>query len=81
MDFQSIKERLLQWRDNGLDKIGGILLSRTVAIVLAIYLVIAFFVGIYWSMVPAIFSVKDNAVAMAEAQQRRVVTGLSLIHI
>ncbi len=75
MDFQSTKERLLQWRDDNLDGLGEGLLPRTVMIGLAVYLVIAFFVGIYWSVMPAAFSVKDNAVVMAEAEGKQVVIG------
>ena len=74
MDFQSIKERLAQWRDNSLDAGEG-LLPRTLVIFLAVYLVAAFFVGIYWSLMPANFSVKDNAAAMTDAQGQQVVIG------
>ena len=75
MDFQSTKERLLQWRDNGLDSLGAGLLSRSAVIFFAVYLVIAVFVSIYWSMMPAIFSVKNNAAAMADAEGRQLVIG------
>jgi len=75
MDFQSTKQRLLQWWDNGVDSLGAGLLSRTAVICLAFYFVVAFFVSIYWSITPAVFSVKENAAAMAEAEAPPLVIG------
>ena len=75
MDFQSIKERISQWRDNILDSVGEGVVPRAVVVFLAVYLFVAFFVGIYWSIMPSTFAVKDNAVAMAEAEGQQVVIG------
>ena len=75
MDWQSIKERLLQWRDNTLGMAGGGVIPRLAMTALAVYLFIAIFVGIYWSMMPAQFSVVENAATMAEKSQQSVVVG------
>lgn len=75
MDSQSIKERFLQWRDNTLDVVGGGSMARSVAAALAVYLIVAFFVGIYWSIMPDEFSVEENATALAESNGQQVVVG------
>ena len=79
MDWQRFKNKLLNWREVGLDQMGdGLfdgLVSRFVSIGLLIYLLAAFFVGIYWSMMPAQFSVSENAALMSERHNQPVVVG------
>lgn len=58
---------------------------RTVAIVVAIYLVVALIVGVYWSMMPQPFSVQEKASGIAAQQDSKVVVGTAttaaLIHV
>lgn len=75
MDKQSLKETFLQWRDNAYGVVGDGLLSRGVIIGLVFYLLVALFVGLYWSMMPAEFAVKENASVLAEKNQQSVVVG------
>jgi hypothetical protein len=75
MALQSIKDRFLLWRDNMLDIVDDGKIFRALLLVLAIYLFLALLVGIYWSMMPAQFSIKDNAIVMAEERNQKVVVG------
>jgi hypothetical protein len=75
MDSQSITERFAQWRDDSLDFFGEGVMARSITAILAVYLIIAFFVGIYWSMMPAEFSVAENAATIAGQHQQKVVIG------
>ncbi|MEE8056250.1 MAG: DUF2333 family protein [Pseudomonadales bacterium] len=75
MDWQSIKERLWQWRENGLEAVGDGVVPRTVVVVVVVYLVVAIFAGIYWSISPEQFAVKENAAVLAESNNQAVVIG------
>ncbi len=75
MSGLSIKERLKGLRNEGLGVLGDGVVPRAIVAGLVVYLVIAFFVGIYWSMTPPLFSVKDNATEMAAADDMPVVVG------
>ena len=75
MDRESIKERLFQWRENSLELLGDGIVSRSVMVGVAAYLFVAIFVGIYWSMMPAPFSVRENAAVMAEKNSQSVMVG------
>lgn len=75
MNLQTMKQRVLQWRDDGLEMAGGGVISRVVIGALAVYLVVAVFVGIYWSMMPGQFDVRGNADAMAKGHKQSPVIG------
>ncbi len=75
MEWQSIKQWLLQWRDDGLEATEGGVVGRVVGGVLALYLVVAFFIGLYWSIMPGQFSTKDNAVLMVQGHNQPTVIG------
>jgi hypothetical protein len=75
MDWQSIKQRFLQWRDECLDMIGGGAVGRVLLSITFVYLLLAIFVGMYWSVMPHQFSVRENSVEMAEDNDQSVVIG------
>ena len=49
--------------------------AKWVGLALAIYLLLAVFVGIYWSMSPSLFDVEDRAAAYAAEEGGNIVTG------
>ncbi len=84
ISWQSVKERFNRVSDrvlnNGLigdrfdlDDTG--VMPKAIAVVVVVYLVIAVFVGIYWSGAPDQFAVKENAAVMAEKNNQPVVIG------
>lgn len=75
MKWQVINEHLSQWREDVLALTRRGAVTRGILIALAVYLVGAFFVGIYWSMTPEPFDVKANAKRIAQQQHRPVVVG------
>jgi hypothetical protein len=75
MNWQSIRERIQNLRGSALDFIGEGAVARGLAIGVAVYLVLAIFVGIYWSIMPDEFDVKQNASAMTAANDQAVVVG------
>lgn len=75
MDWLSMKERLLQWRDDRLDNAGGNTAFRVVAVVIGVYLLVAALVSFYWSMMPDQFAVRQAAAVRAESNQQSVVIG------
>lgn len=75
MDRHSMGEKLSEWKDNASDVISDGLVSKGVLIVLLVYLLIATLVGVYWSMMPSQFAVRDNALVQAESASRPVVVG------
>lgn len=80
-----MKEIISQWYEDALDLLRDGVAARTVVIVVAIYLVGALFVGVYWSMMPAAFVVQEKASAIAARQDSTVVVGTTttaaLIHV
>lgn len=75
MGWQSMKGRVLRWYDGVLDMMGGGVLPRVVITAVAAYLLIAVFVGMYWSWLPGHFDVRENAQQMATDNERAVVVG------
>ncbi len=80
MAWQSIKERFTDWRENRLNRdslnvMGGGAITRGVLIAITLYLLVAFFVGIFWSATPEQFSIRDNAEQMASRHDQPVVVG------
>ena len=75
MNWESTKERVLLVRDNILSRIGGGIMPRSLFFGTIAYLVIAVFVGMYWSGMPSQFSVSDNATQMSESAEQSVVIG------
>lgn len=73
MNIDSIKQTVTGWF-SFTDQMAG---KRGVSIVsaLAIYLVICFFVGLYWSLEPDEFDVVENADSLAQDNQQAVVIG------
>lgn len=58
---------------------GGIWFSKALGSVLVIYLIVAIFVGWYWSQEPESFSVTSNAQQMAESHGQKVVNGYTSV--
>jgi hypothetical protein len=75
VNMGSMKDKLLQWRDDGLDFLDDGIVSKGVLIVVAVLLLIAVVFGIYWSSMPSQFPVKENALVMAEKNKQSVVVG------
>lgn len=75
MGWHSVKEQVLQWWDNGLDMVGESLISRAIVSVLIIYLVVAIFVSMFWSIMPGEFAVNENSAVLAERNNQSVVVG------
>lgn len=57
------------------DIVGSSLWSRIILIVLAIYLLIAVAVGIYWSLSPGLFDVREHAQQELTREQHTQITG------
>ncbi|MFA7553958.1 MAG: DUF2333 family protein [Spongiibacteraceae bacterium] len=68
-----------------MDLLGSGIRTRIIVGLIGLYLIVAVFVGIYWSMTPGQFDVDDNAANMAESHQQSVVVGTTttaaLIHV
>jgi hypothetical protein len=73
--MSAITEKLADWRDALADYLpeGGI--AKGIAALLGLYLLGAVLVGIYWSMTPAVFDVRERAAALAAEEGGAVVTG------
>jgi hypothetical protein len=73
--MNAVTDTLAQWRDNMADYIPGGSLARTLGIIFCVYLVGAIILGMYWSIAPAPFDVRDRAAAAAAENGGTVVTG------
>jgi len=73
--MNAVTEKLAGWRDALVDHlpVGGA--AKGVGLVLALYLLAATLVGVYWSMTPDPFDVRERARALAAADGGAVVTG------
>ena len=88
MNWQTSKEKLLQWRDDASDlvteRVDGPI-AKVLVLVVLVYLFISIFVGMYWSVTPDQFAVNDNAAVMAERHKHEIVVGsvttATLIHV
>lgn len=72
MNLQAIKSHLIQWRED-LGSSGRS--ARVVLWVLVVYLVGALLVGMYWSITPAAFDVREKAAQISAQHDRDVVVG------
>ena len=71
----SIKEQILQWRDSTFDGLADHAWARVLIVVLCCYLVVAVFVGFFWSVTPGQFDVEQNAVQVSADNEQSVVVG------
>ena len=74
MNLQGIKTYLVQQKENWLDTMGEGALKFAPALLL-VYLLLAVFVGMYWSDEPDSFSVVEKAKSLAVEKQSSVVVG------
>lgn len=76
MAWQTVKERFQQWRENADDapESSGRLFKLGLVLI-GLYLLVALCVGVYWSAMPEVFSVRQNAAVMAEEKNHQVVIG------
>lgn len=83
MNWQATKERFLRWREDSVDPTTNSRVSRLLLVLVLVYLLVAFFVGLYWSIAPAQFSVTDNAQSMTDGRPPVVgaVTTAALIEV
>tara|TARA_R110002049_G_scaffold79467_3_gene202428 strand:+ start:3161 stop:4207 length:1047 start_codon:yes stop_codon:yes gene_type:complete len=70
-----VLEKLAEWRDMIADRLPATGLVRWVVVALALYLLGALLVGMYWSMAPAQFDVREQARELAARENAEVVTG------
>ena len=63
------------WREAVADRLPGGGLGKGLAVLLGLYLIVEVVLGIYWSIVPAPFDVRDRAQALAADEGGEVVTG------
>lgn len=68
-------ETLAQWRDAVLDRLPATGVLRWVVAVFAVYLLGALLLGMYWSMAPAQFDVRERASEIAAREGGQVVVG------
>jgi len=73
--MNALTETLADWRDNIRDFLprGGV--GKTLAAIAGLYLLGAILVGMYWSMAPSPFDVRERAAAYAAEDGGTVVTG------
>ena len=71
----SLGQKMHFWREDLSDNLNGGSALKVGLVLLTIYLLLAVVLGIYWSRSPELFSVTDEAEALADAQDRQVVTG------
>jgi len=73
--MNALTDTLDDWRDSVARRLpkGG--LVRLLAVALGIYLLVTVLLGMYWSMAPAAFDVRERAQALAAAEGGEVVTG------
>ena len=75
IDKYSIGNTASNWRDTLAVYLPGGRLAGVVLALLAVYLLVCVIMGMYWSLAPAPFDVRDKAAALAAKDNRAVVTG------
>jgi hypothetical protein len=75
--MNALTEMLVEWREMIADRLpdGGV--SRLLGLVLLVYLVVTILLGMFWSMAPAPFDVREHTQALATQEGGTVVTGSS----
>jgi hypothetical protein len=68
-------DTLARWRDTVADVLPRNGLGKLLAFVLGLYLIVVLILGMYWSIAPAPFNVKEKAQALAAAEGGTVVRG------
>lgn len=75
MTFQKLTDIFAGFADDWTDQYGGSRILRSAAILLGLYLMLATFVGIYWSVAPEEFNINQAANDLAGQYQQEVVIG------
>lgn len=75
MVWQSFKNRIDSWREDGEDLLAGGAALRWALVAVVLWLLVAVGVGVYWSLTPDLFSVQDNAAARSRSNGQPVVVG------
>ena len=73
--MNAVTETLGVWRDNIVDYIPGSTIGKSLATVVGLYLLVAVIVGMYWSVAPAPFDIRERAATYAAEDGGAVVTG------
>tara|TARA_R110002072_G_scaffold8842_2_gene43881 strand:- start:16729 stop:17775 length:1047 start_codon:yes stop_codon:yes gene_type:complete len=68
-------DTLARWRDTVADVLPRNGLGKLLAFILGLYLIVVLILGMYWSIAPAPFNVKEKAQALAAAEGGTVVRG------
>jgi hypothetical protein len=71
----ALTEKLADWGDGIRDFIPGGSIIKAIGVVVGLYLVVAVLLGMYWSIAPDQFDVREKAAAMAAEEGGSVVTG------
>ncbi len=73
--MNAVTETLGEWRDNIADYVPGNKMGKVLGAAVVLYLLAAVIVGIYWSVAPSPFDVRERAAAYAAQDGGTVVTG------
>jgi hypothetical protein len=74
-DFNSVSDAAADWRETLRDRLPGRGGSRIFLALVALYLLVVIVLGMYWSIAPAPFDVRDRAARYAAEDGGAVVTG------
>jgi len=75
----SAPERAAEPKSATRSYLGGLLFSRALATLIAIYLLVTIALGWYWSQEPALFPVQQNAQMAAEKEGKQMVIGYTTV--
>jgi hypothetical protein len=73
--MSAVTETFAEWRDNIVDYVPGNKIGKALGTVVCLYLLAAVIVGMYWSMAPEPFDVRERAATYAAEDGGTVVTG------
>ena len=73
--MSKLVDTLTDWRDTLVDYLPGGSIGKLLAALFGIYLLVAILLGMFWSMAPSSFDVRENASELAAAHGGRVVPG------
>ena len=75
MDKKSFQQRAFEMRERLYDIVGEGVLPKAIGVSVGVFLVLAAVVGVYWSVEPEPFDVRENAAARVSAHQQDLVVG------
>jgi len=73
--MNAVTDTFADWRERLADRLPGGGIARIAGTLIAIYLLAAILIGMYWSMAPPVFDVSEHAAELAAREGHDVVTG------